>query len=143
MKTNIAILIIIFMLTSCGFVIKERIIYNYYLTATDIPEQLSLTYNDSRTPNSYTHIIQNTVFAVGHNDNYIIAKQHPCIDTGGGIIENKSITNYYILQITSLGNGQTTSHMSGGPMTLEEFEKMRKQLNITNIEFTKVYHDLE
>ena len=67
-----------------GFALKKHLFGNYYLTAVDIIEQCGLSYRSE----SYSDIwggnfggtvIGQTVFAVGYNDKYLIAKQY-CIE---------------------------------------------------------------
>jgi hypothetical protein len=139
MKTKILYLILLLALSSCGFVINDEIIPNYYMTAPDISEQLSLSYHNSTDGGNYATIVKETVFAVGYNHHYIITKQHPhkLSDT-----LNRSITNYYILPLDTPIDWHNMYPLIG-PLTLEQFENKKKELNITDIEFTKVYHDLE
>lgn len=43
-------------------------------------------------------VVGPTVFSLGYNDSFIILKQHPI---GDNDVINKSITNYYIIPLTS------------------------------------------
>lgn len=137
MKTKIFYLIILLTFSGCGLAIKEKIIHNYYITAPDDQIQSALSYQDSTYESTYIDIVGETVFAVGYNDKYIIVKQHPhqFSDT-----LNKTITKYHILQIDTNINRHTYLL---GPLTLEEFENKRKELNIMDMTFTKVNHYLE
>src|SRR5690606_41253570 len=59
-----------------------------FRSAPDLVEQLSVSYHYSGA--SYTNVVNETVVAVGYNDNFIIVKQRPIdIDT----------TVYYIIDI--------------------------------------------
>jgi hypothetical protein len=87
-----------------------------------------LSYQDSTT-SVYPEIISESVFAVGYNKNYIIAKQHPG--------NYRNITKYFIIPITHKFDWRTNNGMIG-PLTLEEFNKKQKDLNLEKIEF-KIY----
>ena len=92
MKKIILYLIIALVTEGCqGLVIKKNIKDNYYLVAVDMDEQLAIAQPFSES--MYNEIITATVFAVGYNDKYLIAKQHPFKFPD----ENKAITNYYIM----------------------------------------------
>lgn len=126
--------IILVVLSSCGFAIKKKIAGNYYLTATDTGEQLGLSYCDPKDDNGCIGITEGTVFSVGHNKNYIVAKQHPNT--------NRQIINYFILPI-KLDKGIGGNFGLMGPLNSVEFEIKRKQLNITSIKFDVVYKELQ
>jgi len=128
------VLILIFCLASCslGMDINRHLFGNYYLTAPDDDVQLGLTYKEPGDENGFVGIIEQTVFAVGYNKEYIIAKQHP---------PNKEITNYYILPIK---NGDLPKNEDLiGPLTQKEFEQKKEELKIKNLDFTIVYKNLE
>lgn len=66
MKSKILYLSILCLFTSCrGFILKEKIVGNYYLIATDIEDQLDLSYCEPTDKNGCTSIIEATIFAVG------------------------------------------------------------------------------
>jgi len=126
--------IILILLSSCGFAIKKKIVGNYYLIATDTGEQLGLSYCDPKDSNGCFGITEGTVYSAGHNENYIVAKQHPN--------DNRQIINYFILPIKSKRNINGNFGLIG-PLNLVEFEIKRRQLNITSIKFDVVYKELE
>ena len=141
MKKTILYLSILMLFFGCqDLAIKEKIIENYYLVAADDSEGTILSYHDSSDGNNYSGIIEATVFAVGYNDNYMIVKQHPCVLPHS---PDKKITNYYILP---LKNGMDWKTKNGlvGPLTLEQFNEKRKELNISDeLTFTKEIEDLK
>ncbi len=119
--------------------LKEKIIDNYYLTATDVGEDCNLSYKEPD-ETIYGTVVGATVFAVGYNDSYMIVKQHPRSFPSP---PDKGITNYYILP---LKNGMDWRTKNGliGPLTASEFKMKRKELDIPdNLTFTKVLKDLE
>jgi len=137
MKQNSVKLIYAFVLCafiSCKGVSEEQVIGNYYLVAMDyVKEETSLSYKLE--DGNSVGVVDKTVFAVGFNDNYIIVKQHPS--------NNRTITNYYIVPIYK---ESTLSPEKGliGPLTLEQFNEKRKELNISDkVTFTKEIEDLK
>ena len=154
-------------LCSCGQpAVHKHLTDEFYLTAPDLIEQLSVSYHYSGA--SYSNIVNETVVAVGYNDNFIIVKQRP---------SNTDTTLYYIIDINeikkergkfvsktdtiryysnytdihgkdSLGPEQTQistskfSPQSSEPLTYETFKIKRKQLSIPdNLDFTIKYED--
>lgn len=75
-----------------------------------------------------------TVFAVGWNDQFILAKQHP---RGQGLVQpDTSVTDWYILRIAD--------DKFWGGMTESEFAAKRDELGVpSNLGFTRVFKDLE
>lgn len=108
----------------------------YYLSAIDIKENMLVGFQDG---DYGIGIIRPTVFAVGQNDEFIIAKQHPKLVSGG---INKRITNYFIISLKNKINKLTKKNMYG-PLTKEEFEQKRKELNIESLDFTIIFNELE
>ena len=120
------------------FAIEEKIFGKYYLVAADEGDQCALSYHENDRDN-YSHIVGATVFAVGFNENYMIIKQHPRTWP----YPHENVTYFYILP---LKEGMDWCTMNGllGPMTIEQFNQKRKDLNIPNsLTFTKVMKDLE
>jgi hypothetical protein len=126
--------IILLMFAGCmGLAMKENFFGNYYLVATDKIEDLSLCYHANSDGDIYGDIIQATVFAIGYNEKYIIAKQHPRTFPHP---PNKAITNYFILPLKQ-GMDWKTKNGLIGPLSLEQFNEKRKQLNIPDsLKFT-------
>lgn len=166
MKQLIFILTIIG-LCSCGQpAVHKHLTDEFYLTAPDLVEQLSVSYHYSGA--SYSNLVNETVVAVGYNDNFIIVKQRPA---------ETDTTLYYIIDINeikkerekfisktdtiryssnykdihdndSLGPEQTQISTSKflpqtpEPLTLDDFKLKRKQLNIPdNLDFTIKYEN--
>ncbi|MFM9839312.1 MAG: DUF3997 domain-containing protein [Cyclobacteriaceae bacterium] len=122
-----------------GLAIKEKVIGNYYLVAADDGAGCILSYHEGDEYN-YDGIIEATVFAVGWNNKFIIAKQHPRTFPHP---PNKNITNYFILSINEKSD-QKNGEALFGPLTLEQFNVKRKKLGVPDdLEFTKVFKDLE
>ena len=84
---------------------------------------------------SSSTIIEPYVFAVGHNEHYIIAKQHPTNGFNGGYKIQADTTNYYIIDIYK------DRDKVFRPLTLKQFDNLRFKLNIDNLEFNQTYPD--
>jgi len=131
----IALMLISIGLYSCtDMIINQNIIGNYYLTAPDIPEQSTISYRIKNSKDNYSTIIPETVFSVGHNKQYIIAKQHPNINSSGEL--DKSIINYYIISVKgelAFENGNGNGLI--GPLNEIQFKNQIKTLRIQNVVF--------
>jgi hypothetical protein len=132
---KLLLFILITCLFSCslGMDTVRHVTGNYYLTAPDDEEQLGLTYRYPGDDTGYSGIIEETVFAVGYNKQYIIAKQHPH--------DIKETTNYFILPYNANRNPKNEDLI--GPLTLNEFNQKKKEFRIENLNFTIIYKDLE
>ena len=109
----------------------------YYLSAMDVEDDMEIIYKNEQ---DYMFTVVNaTVFAVGQNHDFIIAKQHPKLSSSG---TDKGVTNYFIIPVKS-NIDQSPEKNIYGPLTLEEFEQKRAELNIEGLEFTIVIKDLE
>jgi hypothetical protein len=60
-----------------GMAINEKVVGNYYLVAADVDYQRSLSYHEPKDGSNYSTFIGPTIFAIWHNDKYMIVKQHP------------------------------------------------------------------
>lgn len=78
---------------------------------------------------SWSTLIEPYVFAVGHNDDFIIVKQHPAAH---GMV-NLAVTNYYIVNI------RNPEAQVSGPHLEEAFEKLRRRVGASDIKFDQLY----
>jgi len=140
MKTTFNLFIWLLLLSGCeDLVVKNQIVENYYLVASDDPTKTCLSYHELSEDN-FGCIIDASVFAVGHNDNFMIIKQHPFTFSNP---PNKSITNYYILPLLPGMNWRTKNGLVG-PRSEAEFGMKRKELGLPDtLTFTKVLDNLE
>ena len=81
-------------------------------------------------------VIPNYVFAVGYNDDFIVAKQHPTNGFYGGHKIFKDTLNFFIIQI------QDEMDSIYGPLTKEEFALKAKEFDIQNITFDMKYPEM-
>ncbi len=88
----------ILVLNSCGQpAVHSHVVDKVYLIAADQIEQLSLVYQNGE--NMYAGLIPQTVFAVGFNEDFIIAKQHPS-EFNSSLDKNSTL--YYIIDLNSI-----------------------------------------
>jgi len=120
---------LLFVLNSCslGFAVDTQVVGNYHLIATDAIEQMSLSYCEPNS-NGCSGIIEPTVFSVGFNKDYIIAKQHPN--------DNRNTTNYFIVPINPKKRVWVNYFGTIGPLSLNEFNNKIAELNIQDIKFS-------
>ncbi|PQJ11599.1 hypothetical protein CJD36_007325 [Flavipsychrobacter stenotrophus] len=119
-----------------GPIIDDRISGKYRMLAIDNYEQAALEYEADN--GAGTEIIAEGVCAVGYNDKYIIAKQHP-------VVQNKvdrSVTNYFIVTI-QLSPGKDEPFLPAAPLSLKDFETQKHRLGIDDLAFTKVYYTID
>ena len=141
MKKIIFYLSILILFFGCqNLAIKEKIIENYYLIASDEVYGTCLSYHEDTEESNYGCVIEAAVFAVGCNDKYMIVKQHPRTFPNP---PDKKITNYYILPLKKEMDWRSKNGLVG-PLTLEQFNEKRKELNISDeVTFTKEIEDLK
>jgi len=124
---------IIFFLTiltikSCGLFDSgsDTVIDDYEVTWIDLHEQRALYKGEQ--------IVPPYVFAAGHNEKYLFAKQHPLLNNDD--IIDLNITNYYIIERTS---EIFQDKITYGPINELEFRELCKKLEIKNPEFDLTY----
>ncbi|TDU66492.1 hypothetical protein EI77_03587 [Prosthecobacter fusiformis] len=106
-------------LTGCGFVHDEVVTGPYRLVAVDIDADMSLCYSLG---NDAIGRVNETVFAVGWNDTYVVAKQHPDND--------RKITHYYFIERSKDGPYVDPPECVTGPLTEMEFRQKQQELNL-------------
>lgn len=114
----------------------EKLNEGYLLSAIDVKEDMIVAYQDG---DYAIGIIEATVFAIGQNDEFIIAKQHP--KSSQNEID-KTIINYFIIPLKNKVNKSPDKNLYG-PLTKEEFEKKRRELNIEKLDFSIMFTELE
>jgi hypothetical protein len=107
-------------LCGCGFVHDERVTRDYRLIAVDVFDQMTLS---RRLPDGNAiSRINETVFAVGWNDRYVVAKQHPA--------KNRKVTHYYYLDMSRDSIYADPSQSVTGPLTETEFKQHQADLKL-------------
>ena len=121
LKKIIAFITLYFLSISCFGLFdagSRDITAGYELSWIDLPEENQFINNKSG-----EGVISSHVYAVGFNNNFIIAKQYP--KTKNFVHRNK--TNYFIIEVRK-GN-------IIGPINKNAFEKKRRELKIDDIKF--------
>lgn len=136
MKSRQLIIVILGILTlnSCFMFDNDadNIIGKYEISWIDTPNTRSICKKYSETGSEV--LVPEYVFAVGHNSEFIIAKQHPTNGFESGYKIDKSITNYFIVDIMKEGNVY-------GPLSELDFNKKVSELAIEAIEFDQIYSE--
>ena len=134
MVRYMSFLLSLFILVGCNdFAVKKHVMGNYYLTAADERDACNLSYLITRSQ-IYATVVGAKVFAIGHNRDYLIIKQHP---RNSPYPPDMELVNYYILPI--LDGSMNWENKNGliGPLTLTQFQDSLNELGITtNIAFT-------
>ena len=115
-------------LSSCLFDSdSDKIIGDYETVWIDIPQ--------SRSINKGEEIVPAYLSEIGHNSNFIIAKQQP-IKQGNIVTVHTDTTNYYIITVS---NNSFQDKPVYGPLSKNSFDSLRKNLKIENIKFDMFY----
>jgi len=116
---------------------SDRIVGKYIVLWIDLRENQTISEQVEMNSSNSSQVVPDYVFAVGHNDDYIIAKQHPTSGFEDGYKIDTKITYYYIVDMNRkvLTKGEKTF----GPLTINQFDSLRTVLKIKNIEFDKIY----
>lgn len=124
---------------SCYFgagLVEKNLTEDYYLFANNSMDELSIWHHTAEYQNDL--IVEETVFAVGYDDEFIIAKSHPK-DSKKGV--NKKVTYYHIIKVD---NNLERDYTESTKLTSTQFEVKKKQLKVTkDLKFTKIFKELE
>jgi hypothetical protein len=85
------------------------------------------------------NVIGPTVFSIGQNQKYIVAKQHPSTDEFGGF--NKTKTNYFVVRRSADGVASGVPDEVLGPLSAADFASLAKRNGLPS--FSKTFKDLE
>lgn len=143
---KLSLLLILMTFISCYFGANEsggKITDDFYLIGWDEKDWQIVYSLDNKIYDPEKIIIQHDVFAVGHNKDFIIAKQHPCADNSPHLIDfdslkpNKNITNHYIIKI-SKGENNYQIHKFGNE---KDFINGKKSLGVPKTLEFKFYDE--
>jgi hypothetical protein len=139
MKIKLIVLLFIsVLLTGCFGLFDsgtKRITGKYIVVWIDLRRNQGIAEEIEKNSGSSIVLVPEYVFAVGHNSDYIIAKQHPTSGFENGFEIDLSVTNYFIVDM----NAQEDKVV--GPMTKSEFDSIRIDLKIQNIEFDMIFKE--
>jgi hypothetical protein len=141
-KKSIALLVTAVLLTSCWLFDSgsDRIAGKYKVLWIDLPETQHISEEFEMHSSGSEEEVPPYVFAVGHNDDFIIAKQHPTSGFETHFKIDTTITHYYIIDLH--GKGRESNQETIGPLTKTAFDAMRKQLGIESISFDMNYPEV-
>ena len=138
MKKLLLISTVITLITSsCDYFEKQKITGHYYLVSVDTKYSTEIDYYFEPDANGGATVVRESVFAVGYNEKYIVAKQHPVDNDLGSRYPNRKITNYFIIPIESRCILYET------PLDEFQFSQEKIKLGIEDLQFTIIDHRLE
>jgi hypothetical protein len=105
----------------------------YALTWVDLPDEVMLSYDLGN--GGWATLVDSRVFAVGANQQYVVAKQHPHGD--------KTVTNYFIIEIRAGRPVQDRISKDAviGPLDEKTFRQKAADLALPS--FTKTLESLQ
>lgn len=116
----------ILLFAGCGFVYDVRIDGPYRLIAVDVEEEMSVCY--SLPGGDAVGRINSTVFAVGKNEEFIVAQRHPNGD--------RSVVEYYYLIRANDSVYADPTNSVRGPFAKSEFEEATLHLKLPSFSKT-------
>ncbi|WP_431472169.1 hypothetical protein I5168_00910 [Nonlabens sp. SCSIO 43208] len=123
-----------FFLKGCLFgagLVEQEITGDYWLLANGYLDEMSIWHFPGNHKSNL--IVGETVFEVGHNKDFIIAKRHPKDSTNG---VNKKVTFYHLIKISETGESND--------LTYEQYLNKRKELNVPEeLDFDTVFQELK
>lgn len=142
MSRIVTFLVSSFVLMSCFGMFdssSDKIIGSYKVLWIDLKENQFICEESEQSSTSCFALIPEYVFAVGHDENFIIAKQHPTSGFESGYKIDCSVTNYFIINMKKQ-NGEEDRVI--GQLTKAQFDRIREDLAIEEIEFDLTYQDI-
>ncbi|MEM0576697.1 DUF3997 domain-containing protein [Flavobacterium polysaccharolyticum] len=133
MKKIISLICLSIFVNSCAWFDEsehQKIIGQYEIGWNDLESNRAITKKIGNSESNSNIIIGCYVFAVGHNESFIIAKQRQNFNTE---------TNYYLIDIKK--NEEDNSKGILGPLNEVEFEKIKTKFNIENLKFDLIFAD--
>lgn len=134
----IILLLILLVLEGCKMKNNNnRIIENYFIGTDDLREDMMIyaVVNEYR-----IGIMPPTIFALGYNEDFIIAKQHP---QNSSLSMEREKINYFIIPLKKK-KMESPDENKYGPLTKEEFLQKRIEIGIPDsVNFSLVFKDLE
>ena len=119
-------------LSGCAWLDKsehDKIVDNYEVGWNDLERNRCISKSIPNCDGCFDVIIDNYVYAVGHTEDFIIAKQHPGIDTVS--------INYFIIDIKA--NEKASKTGVYGPLSLNDFDSLALKFKISGLRFDLNY----
>lgn len=138
MRKTFLLILIAISVCSCDYEYQKQIGENYFIRCIESRERMNIGFGNK---DGSEGLIDETVFEVYWNEQYIIALRHPPIKGSGGI--NHDVTEYYIIRKVILGEEKASSN-TYGPLTREEYEIKIKELRLDTSKMQSVvFEDLK
>lgn len=125
MKRIIYIFVTFLLFVSCQDIDVTHVAGSYYLVVTDTDDDRKLSYGLGN--GNYVGCVPPMIYAIWHNDDFIIAKQHPSY----GFEPELNKTLYYIVPLKNTVSEFPDENFIG-PLDKKEFAKKIKELKITD-----------
>lgn len=140
-KQVVFYLIVAMLLTGCFSIFDndfEPIVAEYNIGWIDTKETRSICKGLENGDTGGETVVPEYIFAVGHNDRYIVAKQHPLDSANNQMVDTKT-TNYFVIDYTK----HPYARQDGiyGPMNWDAYQKLKTELGIGEIAFDMIYPD--
>lgn len=119
-------------LQSCDYY-QKQIGESYFIRAVNSRETMDIGFGKKEGSEG---IVDQTVFEVHWDEEYILAKRHPLESPGNDGI-NRNITEYYILKKVIYGEAKA-SHNMYGPLAKEEYESKKEELGLIESEMESI-----
>lgn len=126
------LLILLSILSGCAWLDKsehEKIIGSYEVGWNDLERNRCISKSIPNCDGCFEVIIDNYVYAVGHNEDFIIAKQHSAADTLS--------VNYFVIDIKA--NEKINKTGVYGPLSLKDFDSLVVKFKISGLRFDLNY----
>ncbi|WMI68209.1 hypothetical protein [Mangrovimonas sp. YM274] len=124
---------LLILLQSCYFgagLVEKQLSDNIHLIAINDLDDAEIIYASDGSSVYYT-LIPQTVYSVGYNNDFIIAKIHPK-DPAKGVLDN--LTYYHIIEVDKVDD---YNHDLTPSLTFEQYNSERRRLKIpSKLEFT-------
>ena len=109
----------------------------YTVISIDVDANQSLSLRSKDNSSLLEEIFAPYVFAVGHNDEFIIVKQHPSAGFDGNYEVDTTITNFYILDMKRKFVKGNKDYF--GPLKEFQFDSLRTVFKIDQVPFDLNY----
>ncbi|MFD2036343.1 hypothetical protein ACFSKL_16180 [Belliella marina] len=139
MKTNISYFILCVLLLGCDYSYQKQIGESYFLRAVNSPVTMSIGFGSSEINEG---LINQTVFEVHWNEEYILAKRHPSKGVNVGDIDRDQV-DYYVIKKVDFGKERASEYVVG-PITINDYSKRILELGLNEKDMSSLtFKDLK
>ena len=134
MKPIVSFLFLLLFAQGCGFVYERHLTGNYYLIAVDTKEDMDVCYHPQSEDAPYAGITGASVYAVGYDDEFILAKGYRALkDSMGRSLQryDRQVTEYYIIPVDNTQEAWEAQENKFGAFSRQDFELRRKELGVS------------